>query len=179
MSSSQCLLQHFRLSTLRMQSAPARDGAIASDVRVCGQARYTNTSSIQRLLDKEEELETELVNFHSKLMLKTCADVLKHKNRTWWSPFSRATSFGYLFPRCQQVSQASVDGHGFVQPHESKIVVMVHVLLIERMYVNPLHPPLHGMLVIGQFLTWDNFYRNLEGVIYEDMEGWRIYRATH
>ena len=79
-----------------MQSAPARDGAIASDVRVCGQARYTNTSSIQRLLDKEEELETELVNFHSKLMLNTFADVLKHKNRTWWSPFSRATSFGYL-----------------------------------------------------------------------------------
>ena len=162
-----------------MQSAPARDGAIASDVRVCGQARYTNTSSIQRLLDKEEELETELVNFHSKLMLNTFADVLKHKNRTWWSPFSRATSFGYLFPRCQQVSQAFVDGHGFVQPDESKVVVMVHVLLIERMYVDPLHPPLHGMLVIGQLLTWDNFYRNLEVVIYEDMEGWRVYRATH
>ena len=77
------LLQHFRLFTLRMQSAPARDGAIASDVRVCGQARYTNTSSIQRplrALDREEELETELVSLHSKLMLKTYPGVLKHKN---------------------------------------------------------------------------------------------------
>ena len=49
--------------------------------------------------------------------------------------------------------QGSIDGHSFVQLQQCEVVVVVYILLIERMKKDSLHPSLHRVVIIGQFLS--------------------------
>mmetsp|Transcript_107008 Transcript_107008/g.255446 ORF Transcript_107008/g.255446 Transcript_107008/m.255446 type:complete len:244 (+) Transcript_107008:1013-1744(+) len=50
-------------------------------------------------------------------------------------------------------SDALVDGHGLVQLNQREVVVVGHVLLVERVHVDLLDPPLHRGLGLAQVLV--------------------------
>lgn len=56
------------------------------------------------------------------------------------------------FRRQARDTNTSIEGYGFVQLHQRKVVVMVYIFLIERMQMNFLHPSLHRVVVSGHVL---------------------------